>query len=79
MLQMKRHVELFISNNGVQKLIKIFVDFFKINSVVLSTYKNLCLEVLICISHWKKAAEIMTETIKDAYYHDIFEEKIIIP
>jgi hypothetical protein len=57
MLQLDRHADFFIEHSGVDKLIRIFVDFFKINSVVLSTYKNLILEVLICVSHWKNAAK----------------------
>ena len=68
MLQLERHAEYFIENQGVEKLIKIYVDFFKLDTVVLSTYKNLVLEVLICISHWKKAASQMTELITDPYY-----------
>lgn len=63
MLQLQRHAEYFVERQGVEKLIKIYVDFFKINSVVLSTYKNLILEVLICLAHWKKAATKMTEML----------------
>ncbi len=63
MLQLQRHADYFVESQGLQKLIKIYVDFFQINSVVLSTYKNLILEVLISLAHWKKAAVQMTQIL----------------
>lgn len=72
MLQLEKHAEFFIEKNGVEKLIKIYVEFFKLNTVVLSTYKNLILEVFVSLSHWKKAAFQLTKKIPDSYYFEIF-------
>jgi hypothetical protein len=47
----------------------IFVSFYQSKAVVFSTFKNLVVEVLVSLSHWKDAAQIMVDR-KQEYTFD---------
>lgn len=57
--QLPRHANAIIDFGGVSQLSTLFLEFYKPNAVLFSTFKNLVLEVCIALSQWPTAAQRM--------------------